>query len=617
MPSPDDTKTIIENADNTDETYLGTTTSDLGREHGVYIDDKHRVLNTACIGPTGAGKTQLMTHALLQDIHKGYGVAAINPKGEFLDEVLAKLPDGRMDDVIYINPAAENPTPINVLEPHVTEDMSAAKMEEQKEIIVSDLIALFRRQSENWGDRFGRNLETVLRAHVDLNLYHGESNTLLDVFNCLTDEDEMKELMERTRDDVLRREVKNIHENLTDKEMAPAVRRVKDLVENKVVRNIVNAESGVDFADVVNEGKIFLVDIRHGEVGHTVAHLVGSVVISKIWSAVQHRAYSDDEVDPFYLYIDEAHRFSSEGDHLNEILSEGREYRLSCWICSQYLRQFSDKELRQAITNNCRSKVFFNPADSEDAGRITSMLKGVDRDDLKGLGRFRAVLQKTGEGSYPEAEVFDTYPPWESETDPEEVAAMKQEATVDVTREQLDLQPDPDELAESDRDIDGDELHSHLLASAADYLEDEEDALVNVLSQDGGSKPDAHVMFDEDVAHLEAEASTIQSNPSRVVTNLERGEEKENDVVFAVEPDMVAKLEDVIEDVDPTVGTRILSVTAEGNVHDVDAEEEFEVEDCPQLDEFDQEELEAECLHRDEDGFCEELGAPCPVVGDD
>jgi hypothetical protein len=69
-----------------------------------------------------------------------------------VDELLKKLPDDRLDDIIYINPANDPVPGINVLEPYVTEEMNQAQRDNQKEIIVSDLIDLFKRYSENWGD---------------------------------------------------------------------------------------------------------------------------------------------------------------------------------------------------------------------------------------------------------------------------------------------------------------------------------------------------------------------------------------------------------------------------------------------------------------------------------
>jgi len=141
--NPEETRNLIENTDSLDATFLGTRTSQLGVEENVSIDDDKRLLHTLTIGPTGYGKTQLMVHAVLQDIYKGHGLCLVNPKGDAISELLAKLPDDRLDDIVYVNPARDRAPGINVLEPYTTEAMNEAQVENQKEIIVSDLIDLF------------------------------------------------------------------------------------------------------------------------------------------------------------------------------------------------------------------------------------------------------------------------------------------------------------------------------------------------------------------------------------------------------------------------------------------------------------------------------------------
>ena len=117
--NPDDTRTRIQTSGHVADTYIGSRTSHLGVEEHVGIPDDARFMHVLTIGPTGFGKTQLMTHAALQDAEKDHGFAMVIPKGNAIDEVLAKLPDDRMDDVIYINPNRECVPAINLLEPYV------------------------------------------------------------------------------------------------------------------------------------------------------------------------------------------------------------------------------------------------------------------------------------------------------------------------------------------------------------------------------------------------------------------------------------------------------------------------------------------------------------------
>lgn len=556
--TPEEVRNLIENAENMDTTFIGSRTSSIGIEENVGIQDEKRVLNVLNVGPTGYGKSQLMVHAALQDIRKGYGTAVINPKGGLIDEILRKMPENRYSDVVYINPARETVTPINVLDVPASDDMSVPQLENQKEIIVSDLISVFKRYSENWGDRFGRVIETLLRAHLELNIYHGESNTLLDVFNAASNKDTLSQLADRTQDDVLHEELVKVKDELTDREMEPAIRRLKDFVENKTVKRVIDSpNTGLDFRKAVSDGKIILVDIQKGEVGTGPAQIIGTLAITSLWAAVQSRiTVPEDKRKPFFLYIDELQNFAQEGSSLKHILAECREYGMGLWIASQYLNQLST-EMRQAVTNNCRTKIFFNPSGSEDISRIAGMLRNTSKQELTGLGKYRAVIQTPSENQIGEAITFDTYPPFDSETSHEQVEEVKQEAIIPGESGETEVQRSTGESATA-----GGEKHAELLREAKQYLEFEEEAQVNILHQDGSEKPDAHIIFDDRIAHLEAEHATL-SKPEKVLTNLERAQKQDRECIFIVKETQRDRLENILEDTEPDQ-YRILVLTDVG-----------------------------------------------------
>jgi len=542
---PENVQNLIKNSGELNTTYIGTRTSTMGVEENVGINDDKRILNVLNVGPTGYGKTQLMAHSILQDIRKGYGVAVVNPKGGLHKQIISKIPENQHEDIIYINPGREEVTSINVLDTPVTEDMSLAQKENQKEIVVSDLIAIFKRYSENWGDRFGRTIETLLRSHLDLNIYHNEKNTLLDVFEAASSKDTLGDLIDRTQDDVLHEELVTIKEELTSREMEPAVRRLKDFVENKTVKRVIDTrESGVNFQKAIQRGKTILVDIQKGEIGTAPAQLIGTLAITSIWAAIQSRITTpQEERIPFFLYIDELQNFAQEGSSLKTILAECREYGMGLWLASQYLNQLSP-EMRRAVTNNCRIKIFFNPSGSEDVSRITGMLRGIKRSQLTGLGKYRAVLQTLSDGQYNDATLFNTYPPFEGRLTDEEIESVKDKATILGETRETSIERSTGTTAAA-----GSETHDQLLKEAKQYLEFEEDVQVNLLHQDGSEKPDAHIICEDGVAHLEAEHSTL-SKPEKVLKNLERGREEDREVVFIVEENQLQRLNNILEDAD-------------------------------------------------------------------
>ena len=537
--NPEDARSRIQNRSG--KTFLGSRKSTLGVERDIGISDEKRLTHVLNLGPTGYGKTQLLAQTALQDGYKGHGLCIVNPKGDLIDEFIAKLPEERWEDIIYINPGQEEVASVNVLEPY-TEGMTPVQKENQKEIIVSDLIDLFKRRSENWGDQFGRILEILLRAHIDLNIRNNECNTLVDVYRCVINPDELDDLIDRTDDLVVREQLVRIREDITSYEMGPLRRRLNDFMMNSVIRRFIDGKGSViDFREAVNQGKIILVDIRKGEVGGTVSEIVGSIVITEVWSAVQSRVTQPvEERQPFYLFIDELQNFVGEESNFVKILSESREYRLGCWLSTQYLEHLPVK-MRRSVTNNCRTKICFNPSGSEDEHRIAGMLQGVEKQQLKSLGKYRAAVQKPSERSYSSATFFSTYPPWNVDRDHVDQIKKRQTPRTDTDTD-IGLSPSLGQGTNA-----GGEKHAELLEKAKERLE-ERGLQVNLLYQgEGESKPDGHVHLPNGTAHLEAEHTTL-TKPAKVLQNFRRAVNDDVECIFVVEQGNAAKLRSIVED---------------------------------------------------------------------
>ena len=611
----------------------------MGNEETVGIEDENRDTHVLTIGPTDSGKTQVMVHSALQDIEKGHGVCLIVLKGDAIDQVLRKMPEDRHEDVIYLNPNEDPVTKINPLEPHLSPELSRAQRENQKEIIVSDLVDLFKRYSKEWGDRFPRVLKTLLRAHLDLNIEYEESYTLLDVYNCVVDEEALRSLIDRTDNEVIRNQLIRIKERLSQYDMDPLQQRLDDFVMNDTVQRVIDTEeSAVDFREVVNNGKILLVDVQKGSIGKEAAELIGSIVITKIWAAAQSRiGIPAKERRPHYLYVDEVHNFAGEGSNFAKILAEAREYRLGVWLASQYLNQLEPK-MRQAVANNCRTKVFFNPAGSEDLAQIAGMLKGVKKRDLTALSRYQAVMQQPGCSTV----TFRTFQPWEGAMGNDELQRLKLEATVAIEEEEGETERQHKVRRKLGRGKNaGDWKHQRLLEQAKGYLEKRPEVVqVNLLYQDPGEeRADGEVIKSNGVANLEAEMSTLEK-PAKVLRNYRRAVQQDRKCIFVVEDgfgdyleriitDPVNRLGDTYEDeqgsfdyyqvdgepfddVEPLLEGeyRILTVTNRGTVLDHGREREAE---CPELDppEMTIDNLEAFCPYREGDGNCSLLEQPC------
>lgn len=636
--NPSEAKQLIDRSGQLNTTYLGTHQSNLGVEENIGVNDQYRRTHVLNIGPTGYGKTQLMVHAALQDAKKGHGFAVINPKGELITQLLQKLPEDRLDDIIYLNPGREPVPGINVLQPQITDEMTEAQRENQKEIIISDLIDLFKRLSKNWGDRFGRVLETLLRAHIDLNIRQDAEKTLLDVFKTVIKDEELQDLINETTDPVVREGLISIKEDLSSSQLEPLQRRLDDFVMNPVIRKIIAAKhSSFDFKDAVNNQKIILVEVQKGDVGGQVSQLLGSIVITKIWAATQSRINQPENLRvPFYLYVDELDNFAGEGSNFATILSEAREYRLGCWLATQYLGQLNSK-MQQAVSNNCRTKITFNLDGTDHPGKIARMFAGVSKTDLMRLGKYRGVVQSPTKEQQANATTFTTYPPWKPSNERDIDQIREQQTPAKQTNQaELELQQSLGNSANA-----GSEKHRELLATAKEQLEDQnEEIQVNLLYQDSGDEmPDGHIFLSgEEIAHLEAELSTL-TKPAKVLQNLRRAAEQDREVYFIVEKGSASKLENIVSDPVNRRGTehegsqgKFSYYTGSDGQPVTDVEELKQAEyrileldkghlnetggepSCPELPDYTKDELESFCLHRESDGYCSALGQTCVIT---
>ncbi|NCS97629.1 MAG: DUF87 domain-containing protein, partial [Candidatus Pacebacteria bacterium] len=70
-----------------------------GETRNVFIGDDDRRRHMYIIGKTGTGKSEFLKEMILQDIDNGNGVCAVDPHGEFIEDILQLMPPERADDV--------------------------------------------------------------------------------------------------------------------------------------------------------------------------------------------------------------------------------------------------------------------------------------------------------------------------------------------------------------------------------------------------------------------------------------------------------------------------------------------------------------------------------------
>jgi CxxC-x17-CxxC domain-containing protein len=317
------------------------------RQFGIKTDDRRR--HFYVIGKTGVGKTTLLANMIIQDIQAGRGIAVVDPHGDLAEEMRDFIPHERINDVVYFDPSdGEFPIAFNVLE---TVDPSDPKFVQEKNLVSSGLIGVFKKI---WADSWGPRLEYILRNTI-LALLDNPGNTLLGIPRMYVDKAFRKRIVDGIQDPVVKAfwvdEFANYNDKFRAEAISPIQNKVGQFLSSSIIRNVVGQpKSTIDIADIMDNGKILLMNLSKGKIGEDNSSLIGAMMITKIQLAAMDRAkISEEQRKDFYLYVDEFQNFATES--FAAILSEARKYRLNLILAHQYITQMAE-EVRDAVFGN-------------------------------------------------------------------------------------------------------------------------------------------------------------------------------------------------------------------------------------------------------------------------
>jgi hypothetical protein len=321
----------------------------INHQFGMLRYDRSR--HVYIIGQTGAGKSGTLELFALSDIFHGQGYAIIDPHGDFAVNNMRFIPGSRINDVVYFNPADTafplGFNPLEVIDPNMKTNIS------------SEVIGVLKRMfGESWGPR----LEYILRYTI-LALLDRPETTMLDITRMLTDKKFRKETLGYCTDTVVLQfwniEFASWTEKFQAEAIAPVLNKVGAFTANPVIRNIIGQpKSTFNIRQMMDEGKILIVNLSKGLIGEDNASILGAFMVTKIQLAAMSRSDIPNVEDrrPFYLYVDEFQNFAT--DSFATILSEARKYGLNLTVANQYISQMSDT-VRNAVFGNVGTMISF------------------------------------------------------------------------------------------------------------------------------------------------------------------------------------------------------------------------------------------------------------------
>jgi len=352
------------------------------KNFGIKLDDRRR--HVYVIGKTGMGKTNLVQNMAIQDIYNGSGVAVIDPHGEFAEECLKAVPESRINDVVYFNPAdTEYPIAMNVME---------QVDNEYRPLIASGLVGVFKKI---WADSWGPRLEYLLRNAI-LALLEYPGATLLGVTRLLVDKSYREKVLEKVTDPVIKAfwedEFTKYNQNFAVEAIAPIQNKIGQFLSSALIRNVVGQEkSSFSMRDIMDNQKILIMNLSKGRIGEDNSALLGAMMITKIQlSAMERVDIPEEDRKDFYLYVDEFQNFATES--FANILSEARKYRLNLILAHQYIAQLGET-VRDAVMGNVGTMMTFRVG-AADADYLEKEFEPIFyANDLVNLAKYNIYLK--------------------------------------------------------------------------------------------------------------------------------------------------------------------------------------------------------------------------------
>ncbi len=414
-----------------DGLFLGYNTY-RGEKKKIMMKNDDRFRHFYIIGQTGTGKSSIIQIMARQDFNNGKGVAIIDPHGSLIEDLMPFIPRSRADDVIYFNPAdTERPLGLNILE---------GKTAEEKDLIALDAMNMMVKM---FGEEiFGPRIQDYFRnGCLTLMEDEDEGGAITDLVRLFTDDEWQKYKVTKVKNQVVR--------SFWEKQMASTGQREKQemipyfaakfgqFTTNTLIRNIVGqTKSAFDVADVMNNGKILLMNLSKGLIGDINSTLLGMIVVNKIQVAAMRRQRETDvsKRKDFFLYIDEFQNFVTQS--IESILSEARKYRLGLILAHQYIDQLEKDSklsgavsLKGAVFGNVGSMMFYKigPQDAETCAK--EMAPVFSEQDLVNIDNFKGSMKLCIDGTPSRPFSIEVPKPWQDNTyakDAQAAEAFKQ-----------------------------------------------------------------------------------------------------------------------------------------------------------------------------------------------
>jgi hypothetical protein len=351
-----------------------------GAERPVALSPEAAPHHMAVVGPTGAGKSELLANCVLSDIAAGsIGGVVIDPKGpDLINTILEHVSPENASRIVVLDPGDARPTPGVAL-------FSGGDSNLRAEALSGALRSTF---AEVWGVRSDYYIRLAIHA-----LSKVPGATLADMGRLFFEERFRRAAIARLDDSFQIAAWQHYEQQLSSSAKAEHVQapmaRVQAILNMPRVRAVLAAPAPtIDIPQLLAAKKWLLISLSPGQLGEGPAMFVASTLAYLVWSSIEERsALAPEERSPVSLYVDELATLTRGVPFSFELLAErARGLGASITVSLQTVGRVPEPT-RSSLLGNVATLITFRAA-ADEAARLSRELPGLSAQDVMSLGRF-------------------------------------------------------------------------------------------------------------------------------------------------------------------------------------------------------------------------------------